>query len=76
MPSQLLRSPLRRWLLAALIVLESVARTNDRDGAAAAALTVARDISSSLRELSHQLHPARLRVIGLVSAMQSLCTEL
>jgi signal transduction histidine kinase len=63
-------------MLLLTIELESVARTNDGEGAAAAALTVAREISTSLRELSHQLHPTRLRVIGLVSAMQSLCTEL
>jgi signal transduction histidine kinase len=63
-------------MLLLTIELESVARTNDGEGAAAAALTVAREISNGLRELSHQLHPARLRVIGLVSALESLCTEL
>ena len=63
-------------MLLLTIELESVARTNDGEGAAAAALTVAREISNSLRELSHELHPTRLRVIGLVSALESLCTEL
>jgi signal transduction histidine kinase len=63
-------------MLLLTIDLESVARTNDDAGAAAAALNVARDIANSLRELSHQLHPTRLRVIGLANALESLCTEL
>jgi signal transduction histidine kinase len=62
-------------MLILTIELESVARTNNGEGAAAA-LTVAREISNSLRALSHQLHPARLRVIGLVGALESLCAEL
>jgi signal transduction histidine kinase len=63
-------------MLLLTIELESVARNNDGDGAAAAALTVARDIATSLRELSHQLHPTRLGVVGLVGSLESLCTEL
>src|SRR4051812_22758371 len=63
-------------LLLLSIELESVARSNEGGRAAAAALTVAREISNSVRELSHQLHPDRLRVIGLVRALGSLCTEL
>jgi signal transduction histidine kinase len=63
-------------MLVLTIELESVARTNDGDGSAAAALTLAQEISSSLRGLSHQLHPTKLGVIGLVSALESLCTEL
>lgn len=63
-------------MLLLTIELESVARSSDRERAADAALTVARDISSSLRDLSHELHPSRLRVIGLVSALESLCKEL
>src|SRR3954454_10616086 len=63
-------------LLLLSIELESVARSNEGGRAAAAALTVAREISNSVRELSHQLHPDRLRVIGLVRALESLCTEL
>jgi signal transduction histidine kinase len=63
-------------ILLLTIELESVARTNDGARAAAAALTVARDISNDLRELSHQLHPTRLRVIGLVRALESHCSEL
>jgi len=63
-------------MLLLTIELEAIAHTEDGERAAAAALTVARDISTSLRELSHQLHPSRLRVIGLVSALESLCAEL
>jgi signal transduction histidine kinase len=70
-----LHDDISQRMLLLSIELESVARTNDREGAAAA-LTVAREISNSLRELSHQLHPSRLRVLGLVSALQNLCSEL
>jgi signal transduction histidine kinase len=63
-------------MLLLTIELESVDRSNDGEGPAAAALTVARDISTSLRELSHQLHPSRLGVLGLVRALEALCTEL
>jgi len=37
---------------------------------------VASEISSDLHSLSHQLHPARLDLQGLVAAMSSLCKEL
>jgi signal transduction histidine kinase len=60
-------------MLLLTIELESVAHGEARD--VADAVTVARGISHSLRELSHQLHPTRLRVIGLVKALESLCTE-
>jgi signal transduction histidine kinase len=40
------------------------------------ALERARGVVKSVRDLSHQLHPARLRLIGLVSALQALCGEL
>jgi signal transduction histidine kinase len=63
-------------MLLLTIELESVARSHDDDRAAAAALTLARDVSSSVRELSHQLHPTRLQLIGLVNALESLCREL
>jgi signal transduction histidine kinase len=39
-------------------------------------LTRAHDISRSLHEMSHRLHPAKLRLIGLVAALQSLRHEL
>jgi signal transduction histidine kinase len=34
------------------------------------------EIARSLRDLSHSLHPARLRLFGLVSTLESLCREL
>ena len=35
-----------------------------------------REISRSLHELSHRLHPARLRLLGLVDALEALRIEL
>jgi signal transduction histidine kinase len=32
-------------------------------------------IARSLHDLAHRLHPARLRILGLVPALQSLCAE-
>jgi signal transduction histidine kinase len=37
---------------------------------------VASDLSSDLHSLSHQLHPTRLELQGLVAAMGSLCREI
>jgi signal transduction histidine kinase len=62
-------------LLLLTIELESATRSDNAEGLGEA-LTLAKGISTSLRQLSHQLHPARLRVIGLVSALESLCAEL
>lgn len=65
----------QRMLLLTL-ELESFAR-NDADAApATAALSAAREIATSLHQLSHQLHPTRLRLLGLVPALQQLCDEL
>ena len=62
----------QRMLLLTL-ELESFAR-NDADAApATAALSAAREIATSLHQLSHQLHPTRLRLLGLVPALQQLC---
>jgi signal transduction histidine kinase len=71
-----LHDDIAQRMLVLTIELESVARTNPDGGGAAAALTVAREVSRSVRELAHHLHPTRLRVIGLVSALQHLSTEL
>src|SRR5262249_15946898 len=35
-----------------------------------------RQLSSSVHELSHQLHPAKLEQLGLATAIRSLCHEL
>jgi signal transduction histidine kinase len=43
---------------------------------AAEALKRAEDIGASVRELSHRLHPATLRVMGLVDAVNGLKKEL
>jgi signal transduction histidine kinase len=40
------------------------------------ALETAQGISTSVRELSHRLHPSRLRLIGLVAGFDSLRSEL
>jgi signal transduction histidine kinase len=40
------------------------------------ALSRARSIAKSVHDLSHRLHPARLRLIGLVAALQGLQREL
>ena len=44
--------------------------------AAAEALKRAEDIATSVHDLSHRLHPARLRVLGLVDALDGLKREL
>jgi len=58
------------------IDLELLARGSADRAPAAGALTAARDIATSLHELSHRLHPTRLRLIGLVPSLEQLCTEL
>jgi signal transduction histidine kinase len=40
------------------------------------ALATAQDISTSVRELSHRLHPARLQLMGLVAALDGLRHDL
>jgi signal transduction histidine kinase len=63
-------------MLLLTIELESLGRANRYQGPAGEALTVAKDIAKSLHELSHRLHPTRLRMIGLTSAIDHLCTDL
>jgi signal transduction histidine kinase len=63
-------------MLVLTVELELLGRANRDQGPAAEALTVARDISKSLHELSHRLHPTRLRMLGLVAALEHLCLEL
>lgn len=54
--------------------LESV-RAADREGSTTEALTLAEGIAKSLHELSHQLHPTRLRLLGLITALDRLRVE-
>ena len=62
------------------ITLNRLGRAASHDAAAAAdtaeAVKRADDIALSVRELSHRLHPARLRVMGLVDALNELNLEL
>lgn len=62
-------------MLLLTIELESLNRANADERPALDALTTAQDIFKSLHELSHRLHPARLRMIGLVAALNRLCAE-
>jgi signal transduction histidine kinase len=62
-------------MLLLTIELETLNRMNSHAPSALEALCTARDISKSLHELSHRLHPARLRMIGLAAALGRLCRE-
>jgi signal transduction histidine kinase len=48
----------------------------DSEGLAAGALHRTQDLAKSVHELSHRLHPAKLRLIGLVASLQALQREL
>ncbi len=63
-------------MLLLTIELEALGRANPAEAPAAEAISAAQDISKSLHELSHRLHPTRLRLIGLVAAIDRLCLEL
>jgi signal transduction histidine kinase len=60
------------------IDLELLGRATDGPAVAmaAVALTRAHAVGSSVHDLSHRLHPAKLRLIGLVAALQGLQHEL
>ena len=58
-----------------LKLLRRTAHGHD-ETAAAEALKRAEDIGTSVHDLSHRLHPARLRVLGLVEALEGLKREL
>jgi|SoiMethySBSTD1v2_1073268.scaffolds.fasta_scaffold03879_9 signal transduction histidine kinase len=62
-------------MLLLTIELESIGRTTRNEGPAAEALTVAKDIAKSLHDLSHRLHPTRLRMLGLAAAIDHLCAD-
>jgi signal transduction histidine kinase len=46
------------------------------EAVAAEAVKRAEEITTNVRDLSHRLHPARLRLVGLVEALDGLQTEL
>ena len=48
----------------------------DRESLVGDALNQAQDIARSVHDLSHRLHPTRLRLIGLVAALKTLQREL
>jgi signal transduction histidine kinase len=63
-------------MLVLTVELELLGRSSRYEGPAADALSVAQDIAKSLHELSHRLHPTRLRMIGLTTALERLCLDL
>jgi signal transduction histidine kinase len=62
-------------MLVLTVELELLGRARS-EGPATEALSVAREISKSLHDLSHRLHPTRLRMIGLAAALEQLCLDL
>jgi signal transduction histidine kinase len=73
-----LHDDISQQLAVLTIDLKMLGRTaqGHADTAAAAALKRAEDIGASVHDLSHRLHPARLRVLGLVDALNGLKREL
>lgn len=63
-------------MLVLTVELELLGRASRNEGPAVEALSVAQDIAKSLHELSHRLHPTRLRMIGLTTALERLCLDL
>jgi signal transduction histidine kinase len=63
-------------LLSIDLELMGAAVSGDAERMAQDALKRTNSISSSVHDLSHRLHPARLRLIGLVAALQGLQKEL
>jgi signal transduction histidine kinase len=61
-------------MLLLTITLESFGRDADTE-VVAEAVRGAQDVARSLHDLSHRLHPTRLRLIGLVAALERLCNE-
>lgn len=62
-------------LLLLTLDLESLHRANAGQKPTTEALTAVRDVATSLHELSHRLHPTKLRLLGLVAALEQLCEE-
>ena len=57
------------------VELEFLDQARAEEAPAARALEMAQGIATSLHELSHRLHPARLRLTGLVTALDQLCVD-
>jgi signal transduction histidine kinase len=66
----------RMALLTMDLQLMRVPGHNETERLAADALTRAQGIAKSVHDLSHRLHPARLRLVGLVPVLDQLRTEL
>ena len=62
-------------MLLLTIELESLSRAKPDGASAAEALKVAQEIATSLHDLSRELHPSQLGLIGLVPALDRLCSE-
>jgi signal transduction histidine kinase len=73
-----LHDDISQQLAVLTIDLKLLGRTAEghAETAAAEALKRAEDIGASVHDLSHRLHPARLRVLGLVDALNGLKREL
>ncbi len=56
-------------------LMQQVTETSHREQVAMLA-NAADEISTELRNISHQLHPAKLEALGLVAALSSHCREL
>lgn len=63
-------------MLVLTVDLKSLGGTEDREGRVGEALVVAQGIAKSLHELSHSLHPTKLRLLGLVPALDQLRLDL
>ena len=63
-------------LLSIDLELLSAAVPPDSEALAGEALNRAQHIARSVHDLSHRLHPAKLRLIGLVAALQALQREM
>jgi signal transduction histidine kinase len=63
-------------LLAIDLELLNTAGGESTEKQAAEAMTRAQSIAKSVHDLSHRLHPAKLRLLGLVAALEALRREL
>jgi signal transduction histidine kinase len=73
-----LHDDIHQQLAVLSIELDQLRSDRSIDGAPqlSSALETAQNISTSVRELSHRLHPSRLQLIGLVASLNSLRLDL